>query len=35
MRFCFLMTLEIGSEPETDSKVIVVAQQIIWVLQSL
>lgn len=34
-RFCFLMTLEIGSEPEADSKIIVVSQQIIWVLQSL
>lgn len=29
------MTLEIGSDPEADSEVIVVAQQIIWVLQSV
>lgn len=35
MRFCFLMTLEVGSELEADSEIIVVAQQIIWVLQSL
>lgn len=31
VRFCFSMTLGIGSEPEATSKIIVVAQQIIWV----